>query len=224
MKSVMRAVLVGGLAMLALSLVTAGVAAAATPVEFKPVPKVKTFKAKFGSTNWWFTANAEYVACTGGSISGEITGASTVGKIALKYTGCTGHVSTGSCSVHSTGSKTEGASGEIIMTTLDGELGTANENAALLLKPVEGTRWTTFDGCYGYEGVLSGTLGAENLIKGRSEVHDLESLQKEDGKEGIREFTTNSGTTVKVGLDYTSASVSVNQKIAIDFEEAFEIT
>src|ERR1700728_2478657 len=94
MKSIIRTALLGGLAMLALSLATAGVAAAATTPEFKPVPTKKKFTSSNGVSYWGW--EGEIIKCSKSTTSGEITSATTLGHVIVKYTGCTIKLSGGS--------------------------------------------------------------------------------------------------------------------------------
>src|ERR1700728_2936547 len=106
MKSMIRTALLGGLAMLALSLATAGVAAAATLPEFKPVPTKKKFTSTSGTLTWKMAE--ETIVCTKSTIAGEVTGASTLGKMVMKLTGCAFRVDGEECPIKSTNTTTEG--------------------------------------------------------------------------------------------------------------------
>ena len=123
----MRTVLVGGLAMLALSGLAAASASAALP-EFKPVPVKKKFTSSSGKSLWRASSASDDMECTKSTTTGEITGASTIGKAVIKFTGCDFYQGAkGPCAVHSANTAN---SGEIVSDALKGELGTVKTTEA----------------------------------------------------------------------------------------------
>jgi opacity protein-like surface antigen len=216
--------------MLALSLATAGVAAAATTPEFKPVPTKKKFAESGGEVVMKY-ATTELV-CTKTSAAGELTGSKTVGALVLKLTGCEVIGSGGSgsnCKLNSTNTKTVG---EILTTTLSGELGTVKTTEAasgvgLLLKPVEGERWATVaENSCGSGGKLTGSLAGEVPVLGKKQLTNKLVFGAPSGKQSIKDITLDSGKLAEPELSYgewgnTLTFVATDE---LAFEEALEVT
>jgi hypothetical protein len=104
------------IAIFAMSLLAASAASAALP-EFKPASG--TFKTlALGSST--LTGGGNTVTCTASTGTGEITGAMSVGKVLVKFTGC--QVETAGKATCVVKSKT-GGTGEVATNTLSGLLG-----------------------------------------------------------------------------------------------------
>jgi len=113
--------------MLALSLATAGVAAAATTPEFKPVPTKKKFTSTNGGTTLTGGGALVDITYAKGVTKGEITSSTTVGNVIETFTGCTGESSGGlECTAQTVGAK----SGEIVSRALQGVLGAVKSSEA----------------------------------------------------------------------------------------------
>jgi hypothetical protein len=104
------------IAIFAMSLLAASAASAALP-EFKPASG--TFKT-LALVNSILTGGGNTVTCAHSTGSGEITGAMSVGKVLVKFTGCVAKNASNATCV--TKSKT-GETGEIATNTLNGLLG-----------------------------------------------------------------------------------------------------
>jgi hypothetical protein len=222
MKSVIRTALLGGLAMLALSLAATGVAAAATTPEFKPVPTKKKFTSTSGKSIW--TLSKETIQCANSTMSGEITSATTLGNVIVKYTGCSLKTAEGTeCPVKSEA----GGKEEIVINKLKGELGTIvpkeiGSGVGLLLQPaVEKGDWTVVkgEGCGGIFGAVYGTLAGKVEELGKQTGHKITYSYA-----GIKEMTMDSGSVVKPSMESDGAQMTVEQADSLKFEEALEIT
>ncbi len=146
MKSLIRTMVVGGLAMLAFSAVAVASASAATP-EFKLSTK-QAFTGTSGAVKWEDDEIA--LTCTKETSKGEVTGATTLGNVVLTFTGCGGEAHGVKCKIKSTGAKTEG---EIVTSALTGYLGEVNKTEAasgvglMLEASAAPHRLATFEGC-----------------------------------------------------------------------------
>ena len=136
------------LAALAISFMATAVASAAAP-EFKPATK-QAFTGESG-TGSLETSSTTAITCTRDTITGEVTGAKTIGSVIVTFHGCQSTEKSG-CSLHSTGLPTLPVSegGLIVTHILKGELGTTAESATgvgLLLVPANGGReFVTLEG------------------------------------------------------------------------------
>jgi hypothetical protein len=109
------------------------------------LPANKVFKGSSELVSFE-TAPTAPVTCTGSTITGELTGARTVGSVLITFSGCSSKEG-GGCSVQSS----PAAPGEILTNTLKGELGTVKESEALsevglLILPASGTAFVTIEG------------------------------------------------------------------------------
>lgn len=222
-----RGVLLTIIAVVAMSVVTAASASAALP-EFKPVPTKKKFTSTSGTVTWTLGGGTEKMTCTKNTSTGELTGAKTVGKVVVTFTGCK-TTGTGGCDVKSVGAKT---AGEIITKSLSGELGTVKTTEAasgvgLLLKPETGTIWTEIpsNSCIG-ESILSGSLAAEVATIGKKQATNKLVFGMSGGKQAIRELTMDSGKLSEPEL-YGSGfwgPLAIQKTDEVTFEEALEVT
>jgi hypothetical protein len=224
MKSAIRTALLGGLAMLALSLAATGVAAAATTPEFKPVPSKKKFTITGGESVW--ATSGPSITCSKSTTSGEITSATTVGDVIVKYTGCSVHNNlTGEvCPVKSAA----GGKEEILMNALKGELGTIvpkptrGSEVGLLLQPEVKTLWATLESACDGSAALTGSLaGSVEMPDGKTGTINYAAP---GGVQAIKEMKLDSGTVAKprwaaFGEQWTLATADT-----LKFEESLEVT
>src|ERR1700679_1763089 len=121
--SEMRAYKSAGVALVA-AIVLALVAASAAlgAAEFAPIPANKGFETRSGSSVLRADEESEKITCAASTSTGEITGAKTVGRVVVAFTGCTsaGIGGTG-CAVESEGAK----AGEVRTSVFKGEPGSA---------------------------------------------------------------------------------------------------
>jgi hypothetical protein len=223
--SAIRAALAAAVAILALSIVGASVASAATP-EFKPVPTKKKFTESKLGTKFVYGTNS--IECAGGTASGEVTGAHTIGKVIEKLTGCkTTGASKEGCNIESNGA----ALGEIVTQDLDGELGTVSTTEAasgvgLLLKAeAEKGRWTTLvaNECT-VETAVTGQLAAEVPVIGKKQTTNELVFGFKGSEQAIQEITLDSGKKVETELAMWSVSARMESAGELKFEEALEVT
>lgn len=227
MKSVIRTVLVGGLAMLALNLASAGVAAAATAPEFKPVPAKKKLRSTSGAVKWVFNNGTESVECAKSTMTGELTGARTLGKAVMVLSECTTSGSGGSgCAVNSVGAK----AGEIVTKPLDGELGTVAvaegpSGVGILLKPETAKIWATLatNSCLP-ELNITGSAAAEIAVIGKKQVTNGLVFSVPSGKQAIKAITLDSGKLEHPGLVMLGDTATMAGTDEVTFEEALEVT
>jgi hypothetical protein len=213
--------------MLVLSFATAGVAAAATTPEFKPVPAKKKFTSTGGAVKWTYDNGSETMTCTKSTATGEVTGVKTVGKLVVKFTGCTTSGSGKSgCAANSAGR----TGGEIVTNALEGELGTvktaeAASGVGLLLKPETGKTWTTLvgDECTA-EAKITGTVAAEVATVGKKQATNKLVLSDPSGKQAIHSITLDSGTVERPELVMFGTAMTLEASDETTFEEALEVT
>jgi hypothetical protein len=226
MKSIIRTALLGALTMLALSLATAGVAAAATLPEFKPVPTKKKFTSTSGTVTW--KMGTETITCTKSTTAGEITGVSSLGKTVIKFTGCRFKNSGGTeCPLHSVGAKSE----EVVTDALKGELGTVEKSeaasgAGLLLEPETGSAISAVTSACNSptETELEGKLAGEVATVGKKATTDKLVFGVTSGKQDIKEITVKSGTKKPAFRGWGFAAITMEASDELTFEEALEVT
>jgi hypothetical protein len=198
-------------------------AASAAGPEFKPA--AGAFTATAGASK--LTAGANTVTCTAGSAGGEITGAMTVGKAVVKFTGCKSTGSGGSsCTIKSTNA---GAAGEIVTKELKGELGTvktteATSGVGLELKPAAGSTFTELEknNCVAESAVTGSIAGEESPIGVSQKAGKLIFAPGTTG-EKIKEVHL-LGTTDEPELIAFSVSASLEASFTIAYAAATEIT
>jgi hypothetical protein len=221
MKLFMRTVLAGGVAMLALSLATAGVAAAATTPEFKPVPTKHKFKGTGGT--WTASSRGEEFTCPKGTVAGEISGGRNLGSIVVTFTGCTSDSSEGrGCPVNTVGAK----SGEVVSKALTSELGTvatkeAPSGVGLLLKP-EGTSekwWAMVENKCTSESGWYGDLTVEVAVIGKKQTTNKLVITP-----GLEQIKLDSGISKATELVEFAAPVKWKNTFEVTFEEPVEVT
>jgi hypothetical protein len=173
------------IAILAISLVSAAAATAALP-EFKPASG--TFKTlTLGNTT--LTGGGNTLTCAASTGSGEITGAMSVGKVLVKFTGCTGENSSHTtCVVKSTA----GGTGEIAVNTLRGLLGLIlarvgdfTSDVGLDLFPTPGSEFTNLVGSCIVASKITGSIAGEVTPIGTLTLIGKLSLGATGGKQDI---------------------------------------
>jgi hypothetical protein len=225
MKQAIKTALLGALTMLALSLATAGVAAAATKPEFKPVPTKKKFTLSSGKSEW--ASGDNEIVCAKTSATGEIDSAQAVGNVVVVYSGCTSSGKTKSgCPANSEGAK----AGEIVTTPLTGELGTvatseAASGVGLRFKQSPKGVWFVLQGneC-NFESAFEGGLAAEVSVIGKKQTTNELLFVRNGAVEKIREITLDSGLVEKPGFKEFGGVWTVRDSDELKFEEPVEIT
>jgi len=199
----------------------------ATPQpEFKPVPAKKKFTSTSGEVVW--KASTLTVACSKSTASGEFTGASTVGKVVIKYTGCELERE---CPLRSTNTTNEG---EIVTNALKGELGTVKTTEAasgvgLLLEPATGKVISTTakpgGNCTEWpETALEGALTGEVATVGKKQATNKLVFGVKSGTQDIKEITVKSGTKSPKFSGWGFISITDEASDELAFEEALEVT
>lgn len=204
------------IAIFAMSLIVASAASAAAP-EFKPASG--TFKATAGTST--LSGGGNEVTCTASSATGEITGAKTVGKVLVKFTGCKG---ASGCSVNSKA----GATGEIATVTLNGALGLIlaghfTSDVGEDLSPATGKEFTNILGtCVPTTKVLGSIAGEASPIGKSSKTGKL-VFAATSGKQNISKIDLSSGS-VEPELEAFSAVATESTSDEVTFNTATEIT
>jgi hypothetical protein len=220
-----RTVFLALVAVFALSAVTAASASAVTP-EFKPVPTKKKFTSS--SVTVTFESAGNTLTCEKSATAGEITGAKTIGKVVVKFTGCKISGSGGSnCAIKS---KNTSTAGEILTDALDGELGTvsttqASSGVGVLLKPESGTLWTELEAntCT-HATKVNGSIAAEVATIGKKQATNKFVFATSGGSQGIKKITLDSGKSAEPELVAWSETLTMNKTDEVSFEEALEVT
>jgi hypothetical protein len=221
MKAVMRTVLLGGLAMLALSLATAGVAAAATTPEFKPVPAKKKFKGTSGPLT--MTGGKDVFICSKGTVTGEVTGGWDLGNVVQAFTGCKSSSNgTTFCPLHTEGAK----EGEVVTKPLTGELGTVTTKEApsgvglLLNRESPKEWWEMAENACTVGSTWEGTVAAEVSVTGKRQTTNR--LVFKPGS--IKEIKLDSGKLAEPKFQWFGIGATFESTAEVSFEEALEVT
>jgi hypothetical protein len=216
-------VLLALVAVFAISAVAASAASAALP-EFKPVPSKKKFTSTGGVSTW--AGGGETINCSKSSTSGEITSATTLGDVIVKYTGCTIKTPNGfECPIKSRA----GGKEEILMEPLKGELGTivpkpaSGSDVGLLLQTVSGKGWAVLESECATDATLSGSLAGSVEVGGYGKTNTLRYTAP-GGVQEIKEMKMDSGTVVKPKLTAFSATWAISATDPLKFEESLEVT
>jgi hypothetical protein len=211
------------IAILAMSLVSAAAASAALP-EFKPASG--TFKTStLGNTT--VTGGGNTVTCTHITGSGEITGAMSVGKVLVKFTGCTGeNVSKTTCVVKSKA----GGTGEIDTNTLSGLLGLIlatigdyTSDVGLYLFPAPGSEFTNLIGSCIVTSKVTGSIAGEVTPIGTLTLIGKLSLGATGGKQNITKIDLLGGV-MEPELEDFSAVATVSLENDTTFNVKTEVT
>jgi hypothetical protein len=199
----------------------------ATPLQFKPLPTKKKFTSTGGAFK--FAGGDIVVTCSKSSATGEITGASTLGKVVLTFTGCEGE----EAGHNNKECRSLGAGpGEIVTDALKGELGTvATKEAAsgvgLLLKAETGSEWFVFrEPCPLPETSIDGSLAGEVATIGKKQLTDKLVFGVTSGEQNIEKITSYTGTKYEPELDssYGGLPMTGDGTDELTFEEALEVT
>jgi hypothetical protein len=194
--------------------------------EFESSAKQK-FTSK--STTSKLTNASESVTCSADTNAGELSSATTVGKLVITFTGCVAKKGTESCTVKSIGGSVK--EGELVTKTLKGELGEVEESEAadevgLLLEPesakkiltLASTKCTT-------ETSLEGTFAGEVTPLATSAKTAKLILATSSGKQKIKSITVKPGTTAKATkLELAGVEATAESTDEIAFEKALEVT
>jgi hypothetical protein len=209
-----------------MSAVTAAAASAAKP-EFKPVPTKKKFTSTSGVSVW--NGAGEEVTCSKSATSGEITSATTLGDVIVKYTGCTlkNGLTGETCPIKSA----SGGKEEIVMDKLKGELGVivpkppSGSEVGLLLAPEVKTTWAVLESkCSDWFALatLTGSLaGKVGMPDGKTGTITYSAA---GGGQGIQEMTMDSGTVAKPRWVAATEVLTLATTDTLNFEEALEVT
>jgi hypothetical protein len=206
--------------MLVLSLATAGVAAAATTPEFKPVPTKHKFKGTSGPSIGG--QGSEVYRCSKGTVTGEISGGQKLVNTVVAFTGCTssGAYKSG-CPVHTYGAK----SGEIVSESLNGELGTvaakeAPSGVGVLLKEVGEDGWWEMEGNECTRGAFwEGSVAAEVAVIGKKQATNKLVIRPE-----LKKITLDSGLPETAELRAFATPMKWENTFEVTFEEPLEVT
>jgi hypothetical protein len=222
MRSIPSKLLLALLAVLALSVVTTAAASAALP-EFKPVPTKHKFTATSGTFK--LAAALDPTTCSKSTTVGEITGASTVGKVVVTYTGCEGTGSGGKCKMKSVGA----AEGEIVTKSLKGELGTVAKTEAasergILLQPEVGKTFAELAaGTCEIGGNIEGKVAGEVTPIGKKQTTLSFVFAASGSSQKIKHITVAGGAVEpKLLVLGNAATETVTDEVT--FEEALEVT
>jgi hypothetical protein len=219
-----RGLLLALVAVFAMSAVAVASASAALP-EFKPIPTKKKFTSTSGKVIFQM-AGATRIECAASTTTGEFTGAQTLGKTIIKFTGCKiPNAGGGGCEVDSI--KPSGKNGEFVTNALKGELGTLEKSVApsevgLLLEPETGNKtWFVLENntCIG-ESNIAGKLAPEVVTVGKKQLTN--SLAFKNPKGGTEIFVK--GAWKKAELNISGSYLGMETTDALTFEEALEVT
>jgi len=187
--------------------------------EFKPFPTERKFTGTGGESFWTYEGGGS-ARCSKSTMSGEITGATKIGDVIVKFTGCTWKASSGAeCALHSPGAGTE----EVVTNALAGELGTIvggieNHNVALVLTATEKNDLTTLESLCG-NGALEGSLaGRLEMSPRKSTTSSLDFPYP-----AFNEVKMDSSTVVKPKLSWIGASMTLESQDKLKFEEELEL-
>lgn len=165
-----------------------------TAPSFATLPSARTFTGMGAPST--LKAAGIATSCEEASDTGEVTSMSTVGKLVITFTGCqVTNTAKETCTIKSASAK----GGEIVTTTLMGQLGTtkseeATSEVGLLLLPESGKRWTLLSSTKcSAESQVTGSLAAEVLpISEKTEFGGLD-FEVSSGKQNIKKITVSSG-------------------------------
>jgi hypothetical protein len=224
----MRACRSGGVALvIAIAVSLSGASVALAAAEFSPIPANRGFETRSGISVLTGGGGSEKITCTASRSSGEITGATTVGKVLVVYTGCTSAGIGGQgCPVESYGAA---KAGEISTKVLKGELGTAAAGEApservLVIRPESGKKFAVVEGnrCT-EEATVTGSIAGEVERVGISSVKNGLIFKVIGGKQAIRRVKVGSEELMPELIAFAGAATeSAGQEW--EFRESVEIT
>lgn len=208
--------------MLVLNLVAVAVASAADP-EFKGSTK-QTFKTTSGTGALESSANK--IICSSDSSVGEVQGASKVGKVVVKFVGCTGEEGGKTCTAKSSGAKT----GEIVTRTLDGELGLvakaeAASGVGLLLLPEASKVFVEPEGPCLTTAAVEGSIAGEASPIGVSSTAGKLVYVGSKGSQSIKKITVlGANVEPKLSAFFGIVNASETTTETITYNGAIEVT
>lgn len=204
-----------------------------TMPEFKPAPTKTKFTSSSGKSVWRIPDEPITMTCSNSTTSGEITGASTLGKAVIKFTGCDLEQGTnGPCPMHSTNTT---KAGEIVTEAVKGELGSvkktlASSEVGILLKPESTHEFfimaSTTEPCTLPEQAFEGSIAGEVVTVGKKQLTNEFAFApvSPTGKQKVSEITVKSGTVKPKLLNWGAAEMTIEWADATTFEEALEVT
>ncbi len=208
-----------------LGLASASVALGAA--EFHPIPESKGFETRSGTNVLTAAGGTERMTCAASMSTGEITGAKTVGKVLVVFTGCTSAGLGGEgCPVESDGAT---KAGEIRTAVLKGELGTvlaaeAPSERVLVIRAATGNRFASIEGneCT-EEAAVTGSIAGEIERVGIRSVKNGLLFKVSNGSQAIKKVKVAAGE-VKPALSAFGTTVTESSGQEWEFREAVEIT
>lgn len=222
MKTKSTTVILALAAIFVLSAITTASASAALP-EFKPVPTKKKFTSTSGSVYSDWNNGTEVWKCSKSTASGEITSATVLGKVVIKFTGCEAtNTQNEKCSLKSP----SGGAGEIVTGALKGELGTikGGSGVGLLLGPESKKTVMSIEASCITGGAVTGDVAGEMQVIGKKQATNKLAFATSAGKDSITEITLDSGTKEKPSLKLGGGEGTFEAADSLTFEEALEVT
>jgi hypothetical protein len=211
---------------IAIVLALAAASAAFGAAEFAPIPANRGFETRSGTTTLAADEGWEKITCAASTSTGEITGAKTVGKVLVVFTGCTSSgIGGNGCPVKSAGAK----AGEIRTGVLKGELGNvasgeATSETALVIGPETGKRFAFIEGnACTEEASVSGSIAGEVERVGIKAIKNGLIFKVANGRQVIKKVKVAAGEVKPELVAFgTTATESAGQEW--EFREAVEIT
>lgn len=203
-------------AVFAMSAFASAAAYAAAP-EFKGAEgkeaKGTTFEATSGASK---LEGLETIECKEGTSKGEITGATTVGKVVVTYTGC----KKGTKECKSKGAKSE----EIKTTDLKGQLGEVEPSEAASevgenLEPESGTEFTSVESCTTLSTKVTGSIIGEVEPIGKLGTEGKLIYKESSTKQKIKKFKSGKEDTLTA---ITSSGLEATN--TVKFSKEIEVT
>jgi hypothetical protein len=184
------------------------------PVRYSAKSSASTLEAATGET----------VSCTQDASSGEVTGPLTVGDVTVTFTGCKGKSGSTTCTANSPSAK----EGQVVTSTLKGELGAVEASEAsslvgLLLEPASGHSIVTIEGSCLVTAAVEGSLAGEDAPLGVLSTTSKLIFSGSAGSEKIKAIEV-LGLAVKPKLDafgLVAASEATSEELT--FQEVVEV-
>ncbi|MGD1058102.1 MAG: hypothetical protein ABR992_11900, partial [Solirubrobacteraceae bacterium] len=190
-------------------------------------PENKGFETRSATNVLTAAGGTERITCAASTSTGEITGAKTVGKVLVVFTGCTSAGLGGEgCTVQSSGAT---KAGEIRTAVLKGELGTvaaaeAPSERVLVIRPETGKRFALIEeNACTEEAAVTGSIAGEIERIGIRSVKNGLLFRVVNGKQAIKRVKTAAGE-LKPELSAFGTVVTESSSQEWEFREAIEIT
>jgi hypothetical protein len=223
MKAKGRTALVALVTVFALSVVSVSAASERLP-EFSSGTKQAFTSKIIGPITLEAKSGEIPLDCAGGKTVGEIVNTTQVGKVVVTLTGCGYGGPDGECT--SSGK----SSGEVVTSTLKGELGESGKTVVLGLEPEKAGAAVAVYTC----GLLNVTVKG-GLIGQIEPIGKVETKFKQvwEGAAGVQRYTSFEGSSTKttrsLHLDYSvngkeAEEAAVNAEEELTFENRIEIT